>query len=221
MDKAQSLEDRLKEGNRLFKLRNRPRNPTFSAVRDLLRSMCRGPNRCMYCEDSSADQIDHFRPKDFYPDRVFDWGNDIWSCGRCNRRKSNRFSIVRAAANDVVEVRRDRQTPPIRPPKGNPAYWNPRHYDPLNHMMLDLRDTFEFVSIDAAGTINFERTRQTIKAAWTERSRRSCQSSRRRVSQLSSPAARIRHGEAGSPLPDQDGRIEECTAENAPSDRLG
>ena len=133
-------------------------------VRNVLRSMCRGPNRCMYCVDSSADQIDHFRPKDFYPDRVFDWGNYIWSCGRCNRRKSNRFSIIRAAAKGIVEVRRGKRTPPIPPPKGRPAYWNPRRDDPLHHMMLDLRDTFEFVAIDAAGTINFERTRQTIKA---------------------------------------------------------
>ena len=32
--------------------------------------MSRGPNRCMYCEDSCADEIEHFRPKDLRLDKI-------------------------------------------------------------------------------------------------------------------------------------------------------
>src|SRR5437870_3297663 len=86
-----SFAEQVAEGKRLFKARNRKTNPAFRVVRGLLRRMCRGPNRCMYCEDSSMDQIDHFRPKDYYPSVVFEWTNYLGSCGRCNRRKSNCF----------------------------------------------------------------------------------------------------------------------------------
>ena len=50
----------------------------------------------MYCEDSVADEVEHFRPKDLYPDVVFAWRNYLYACGQCNGGKNNRFSIVRA-----------------------------------------------------------------------------------------------------------------------------
>jgi 5-methylcytosine-specific restriction endonuclease McrA len=90
-----SFDVRVRQGKRLFKARNRQNNRVFREVRLALRRMSRGPNRCMYCEDSSADQIDHFRPKDFYPEAVFVWENYLWSCGRCNRRKNNSFLVIR------------------------------------------------------------------------------------------------------------------------------
>lgn len=37
----------------------------------MLEAMCSGGNRCMFCEDSAASQIEHFRPKSRYPELVF------------------------------------------------------------------------------------------------------------------------------------------------------
>jgi hypothetical protein len=117
----------------------------------------------MYCEDSSANQIDHFQPKDYYPAQVFRWANYLWSCGRCNLRKSNRFFLVRGRPPRIERVRRARGAPAEPPPPGRPAFWNPRLHEASKHMMLDLRDTFEFVPLAPAGTIEHERTRRTIE----------------------------------------------------------
>jgi uncharacterized protein (TIGR02646 family) len=116
----------------------------------------------MYCEDSSADQIDHFHPKDFYSEAVFVWKNYLWSCGRCNRRKNNSFLVIRRSSQ-IVEVRRARGDPVVPPPAGRPAFINPRRENPLQHMQLDLRDTFEFVPVASRGTLEHERVRHTIR----------------------------------------------------------
>ena len=34
--------------------------------------MCAGAKRCMYCEDSAADEVEHHLPKNLYPEFVFD-----------------------------------------------------------------------------------------------------------------------------------------------------
>ncbi len=154
---------RVQEGKRLFKARNRKSNPVFREIRQVLRRMSRGPNRCMYCEDSSADQIDHFRPKDFYPEVVFRWENYLRSCGRCNRRKNNGFYVIRRRTREIVKVWRSRDDPVVPPPVGNPVFLNPRRENPLELIQLDLRDTFEFVATAAKGTQDYERVRPTIK----------------------------------------------------------
>jgi hypothetical protein len=48
----------------------------------------------MYCEDSYATDIDHFRPKAAYPAMCFDWLNYLLACSHCNsNRKRNRFPL--------------------------------------------------------------------------------------------------------------------------------
>src|SRR5690242_775517 len=64
-----------------FKQYNRRENPTFAEVRRTLDEMCSGACRCMYCEDSAADEVEHHRPKNLYPDRVFLWENYLYACG--------------------------------------------------------------------------------------------------------------------------------------------
>ena len=74
-----------------FSLRNRKTNVAFVAVRDKLTKMCSGARRCMYCEDSVADEVEHFKPKDLYPEVVFAWMNYLYACGPCNGPKNNQF----------------------------------------------------------------------------------------------------------------------------------
>jgi len=111
--------------------------PPFPAVKGALDTMCWGHRRCMYCEDSVADEIEHFAPKDRYPDRVFVWTNYLYACGPCNGPKGNAFAVF-AAGDEVVELVGD------EPPEGDVVLLDPRHDDPLDFLVLDLVDTFYF-----------------------------------------------------------------------------
>jgi uncharacterized protein (TIGR02646 family) len=144
-----------------FKARNTIRNTTFRAVRQTLNEMCHGSRRCMYCEDAPADEVEHFQPKDLYPEVVFAWGNYLYACGICNGPKNNRFSIV--SRNRLHDVTRGRGRPVVPPRRGRPALINPREEDPLDFLMLDLMNTFEFVIISPPGSIAYERAKYTLE----------------------------------------------------------
>ena len=109
--------ERVAEGKRLFESRNSNKNRTFRAVRKTLSDMCRGPRRCMYCEDSATDEIEHFRPKDLYPEVVFVWMNYLYACGRCNRKKNNRFFVFDPKSGRVVTASRGRKAAVVPPPR--------------------------------------------------------------------------------------------------------
>lgn len=84
VDEKCSYTEQVKAAKTLFSSRNRKRNRTFAAVRKELAELCSGSRRCMYCEDSVADEVEHFRPKDLYPEVVFVWMNYLYACGQCN-----------------------------------------------------------------------------------------------------------------------------------------
>jgi len=86
---------------RNFKRRNTRHNATFRAVRAKLKEMCNGARRCMYCEDSVADEVEHFSPKALYPDRVFAWSNYLYACGSCNGPKNSHFKVTPAGGGTV------------------------------------------------------------------------------------------------------------------------
>lgn len=67
----------------------------FDEVRDALRQMARGRERCMYCEDSAGTDIEHFWPKATYPNRAFQWENYLLACSHCNsNQKRERFPLT-------------------------------------------------------------------------------------------------------------------------------
>jgi hypothetical protein len=128
---------------------NKPNNPIFGPIRQLLSDMCNGPVRCMYCEDSVADEIEHFWPKSVWPDYVFVWDNYLYACGPCNGAKLNAFTIFDPGSPStryVVPKGGKKPTAPP-PPHWNPMLIDPRSENPLNFMMLDLMGTFNFVPI--------------------------------------------------------------------------
>ena len=116
----------------------------------------------LYCEDSVADEVEHFRPKDLYPDVVFAWRNYLYACGQCNGGKNNRFSIVEPGTGALVDVTRRRRARVTPPREGAAALIDPRHENPLDFIILDLRDTFEFTPFVDAGTVEFRRADYTI-----------------------------------------------------------
>jgi len=147
---------------RTFKARNVKTNATFAAVRRALSLQCSGRKRCGYCEDSMADEIEHLRPKDLYPEQTFVWSNYIYACGPCNAPKGNRYAVFTGKAAEFCEVARGANDPVLPPPKGDPLLIDPRAEDPLTFMALDLKDTFLFLPLGAEASRQYRRADYTI-----------------------------------------------------------
>jgi len=108
----------------------------FRAVRSTLAEMCVGPIRCAYCEDSLADEVEHIRPKNLFPQVVFVWANYLFACGPCNGPKSNRYGLM--VDDQVEEFIRSPIGPIVPPGVGPAALIDPRSEDPFDFLELDL-----------------------------------------------------------------------------------
>jgi len=108
------------------------KNPAslFQNLKDTLSVMCSGNQRCMYCEDSEANEIEHRRPKSLYPLQTFDWENLLYVCGGCNSPKTNRFAILNPPfSSGFQDITPKRNATPTPPPSGLDAFIDPRQYD--------------------------------------------------------------------------------------------
>lgn len=163
IDSLASFAERVKMGKVRFSSRNREEDKAFGPVRQTLKEMCSGVIRCMYCEDSLANQVEHFKPKDFYPELAFVWHNYLYSCGPCNLRKNNKFPIFSSRTGAVVMLSRIPKAPVEPPEPGVPALIDPRHEDPFDYMQLDLRGTFWCQPCDPdAGSGSHQKAKWTI-----------------------------------------------------------
>lgn len=163
VDNAGGYADRVAAAKTKFRSRNRKTNAAFAAVREKLTAMCSGLGRCMYWEDAPADEVEHHKPKDLYPELAFVWRNYLYACGPCNGPKNNQFGVIDSATGQLVDVSRPRGAPVTPPAFGNPALIDPRTEDPLVFLMLDLRDTFELTPLPEPGTVEHVRASYTIK----------------------------------------------------------
>jgi uncharacterized protein (TIGR02646 family) len=154
----------IEKAKKLFKSKNNKTNRTFAAVKKTLDKMCSGARRCHYCEDSAADEVEHFYPKDLYPEYCFSWSNYLYSCGRCNGTyKSNKFRLFTGnprVVTDVTPVRKNRQYQ--RPPNGDPVLIDPRHDHPPGYIKLNLK-TLKHDIIYPEGTDEYQRGKWTIE----------------------------------------------------------
>ena len=63
-------------------------------VMETLQKMASGLERCMYCEDSQGTDIEHFRPKNEYPEFAFIFSNYLLACSHCNsNHKRSKFPL--------------------------------------------------------------------------------------------------------------------------------
>jgi 5-methylcytosine-specific restriction endonuclease McrA len=71
----------------------------------LMKQIKQEPNLCPYCLIRQPKSLDHFLPKDFYPElSVLAW-NLVWVCDPCNRRKGNRLvDAPRQVINPYFDV---------------------------------------------------------------------------------------------------------------------
>ena len=187
----------------LWEKKNRP---LFKELRELLETLCTGPRRCNYCEDSAADEIEHTYPKKFYPERAFSWQNYLFACGPCNgSNKRDQFAVF-APNGDVIEIKRGKHDAVLPPLTGDIVFIDPRIDDPFGMMELDPA-TGLFVPLGNPNDINYKRADYTItilglnKRDYLSRARRNAYSSF-----VNCVAAYIREKNAHAPKADLDKR---------------
>ena len=163
VDAAGAYAARVAAGKREFERRNHRGSPVFDEVKRALEQMCSGAIRCAYCEDSRADEVEHVRPKDLYPEVVFSWGNYVYACGPCNGPKRSHFGVFAEGRSEVTELARKQGAEAVEPIAGDPVLIDPRTEDATSLMVLDLRDTFMFTASSPRGTRNHERAEYTIR----------------------------------------------------------
>jgi uncharacterized protein (TIGR02646 family) len=90
----------------------------FAQIRKMLESAAPGRGYCMYCLDSEATSIDHFRPRSEHPYNTFDWDNYVLACSHCNsNEKREQFPVDH---------------------RGSHLLLNPFEDDPQMHLHLDI-----------------------------------------------------------------------------------
>ncbi len=162
VDGQVSYAARVEAARQHFSLRNKKTNAVFRSVRQTLTQMCHGARRCMYCEDAPADEVEHFRPKNLYPEFVFTWPNYLYACGICNGPKNNKWGLLARTGSAVSEAARGPASPVMPPPKGYPALIDPSREDPLRYLFLDLQ-SFVIVPMPGNSGRDLARAKYTIE----------------------------------------------------------
>lgn len=66
--------------------------PSDSRWRDFHDDLGRGfLDMCGYCEELCSGEVDHFRPKSGFPEKVYEWSNWVFACHSCNQSKRDRW----------------------------------------------------------------------------------------------------------------------------------
>ncbi|MGO4917118.1 hypothetical protein [Pseudogemmobacter sp. W21_MBD1_M6] len=160
VDVVQNYQERVKVAK--VKFGSKPK-PLFDRVRVALAEACGDLVRCGYCEDSCADEVEHLWPKDFYPNFTFVHENYLFSCGRCNPKKGNKFSIwVDDAWLDLQSQRKSGIF--VEPAAGVSRFISPLTEAPLELLWLDIDGgTFYFVATADEGSLEYDRAEFTIQ----------------------------------------------------------
>jgi len=154
---------RVAAAKRLFSARNTTRNAAFRQVRATLDRMCSGERRCCYCEDSAADEVEHIRPKDWFPERAFVWENYLYACGPCNGPKNNSFSVFDPESGEELALEDLTRQPTQAQRDADPLLIDPRAENPLDFLDLDLDGTFYFLPRLRLSSRNRRRAEYTIE----------------------------------------------------------
>lgn len=163
VDGAGTYPVQVETAARMYDAHGRGDRSPFREVRSVLKGMCSGLERCMYCEDAPANEVEHVRPKSLYPELTFRWENFLFACGLCNGPKGNRFKLfVPPGGTYEHEAARVSGSPIVAPPPGDSLLLDPRVDDPLDYFVLDLGGTFLFVERHPVGSRERRRAEYTL-----------------------------------------------------------
>jgi hypothetical protein len=133
VDKASSLWDSKKKSN--------IGQNAFNEIEDCLRSISIGEGICNYCEQSENGDIEHIRPKSFFPLHAFKCDNYIYACKQCNTgskaAKMYIFNPHGSATPELLKYGADKK--PNQPENQDICFIDPRSEDPMDLMELSLK----------------------------------------------------------------------------------
>lgn len=79
IDALPTFDEQSSKAKDMFPKKNTKANKVFQDVKKSLTSMCNSTRRCVYCECSLGDEVEHIYPKDLFPDKCFDWNNYVYA----------------------------------------------------------------------------------------------------------------------------------------------
>lgn len=130
IDKETSFEKKAKKAQLSWDSKNKT---IFGKVSQALLSMNVANGVCNYCEQNESNDIEHIKPKSFFPAHTFDWENFILACKQCNSGHKVDKCYVFDQQNNLVFLERD-----IEPASSDVAFINPRKDDPNKYMILNM-----------------------------------------------------------------------------------
>ncbi|MEI6388026.1 MAG: HNH endonuclease signature motif containing protein [Spirochaetota bacterium] len=158
IDVKLSYADKVNAAKEEWKTRNAA---VFGNIRTNLHATVHRDEMCAYCESSFADEVEHIKPKDLYPGDSFKYDNFLMSCGPCNRRKSNKSVVSTTDGAKVVSRKQGAAIEP--PPVGDPRFFHPFGFNPMEFIVLDLRVTFHFSALPKPGHPDHDAALLTIE----------------------------------------------------------
>lgn len=162
VDTEVSFDAKAAKAKKTWRNKNKIGNTVFEAIKEALTASCAGARRCMYCEDSFADEVEHVHPKDLYPTLCFSWDNYLYACGPCNGPKNNHFAVF--GPNEKVVDIGGRRTKPLQAPQaGKEVFIDPRSENPMDLLDLDMAKTFRYVPRAPDKTVEHSRAEYTIR----------------------------------------------------------
>lgn len=133
-------------------------------VQSVLTQMAPSVQRCMYCLDSAAVEIEHFRPKGAFPAFAFRWDNLLWVCGGCNRTKLQQFPVRGQARWKAEEMKAAISQQPNLEQDLVGLLLDPASDDPESFLEIDIAGgTFLFVPRLGLNDDDKERAEETIR----------------------------------------------------------
>lgn len=157
----------------------------FAFIKDALRSMCSGIERCMYCEDSKGTDIEHFRPKSDYPHLAFTWSNYLLACSHCNsNEKRDEFPLDADQQAMIIDPCTDNPNDHLALlPTGEYACRTPKGFESVRVFGLNRSDLVE------ARRISWSGFAALAKSTWEAH-----QAGRRSEAEFLAAAYRLPHG---------------------------
>ena len=158
LDAITSYAEQVKSAETRWKSKDKKH---FDTIRRILGKMTL-VGRCHYCEDATAHEVEHFRPKSLYPEHTFLWPNYLFACDLCNNgHKKAKFAIF-DTLGQFCDITRGWKAPVVPSPSGDPALIDPRTENPMEYLELDLMGSFYFLPLADAGTPNHLKAEFTI-----------------------------------------------------------
>lgn len=138
----------------------------FAVVKATLQKMVPGNATCHYCGQQRATTIDHFRPRNLFPERTYVWENYLWACNECNGSSGKWYHFAVFDDNGKFHEIGRHPTQPIQQPiSGVDVFINPRYENPLDYFQVTLTstDAFSIQPLDGLNPKANQRARYTIE----------------------------------------------------------